>query len=58
MNNSKTYKISEELYKAILERVYVQGAISYASIGDSVKEAIKFVEEQQYIYEDRLTEEG
>tara|TARA_R100000951_G_scaffold34895_1_gene29588 strand:- start:261 stop:419 length:159 start_codon:yes stop_codon:yes gene_type:complete len=52
MNNSKTYTISEDLYKAILERVYVQGATSYASIDDAVKEAIKFVEEQQYIYED------
>tara|TARA_R100000951_G_C2574678_1_gene159948 strand:- start:338 stop:514 length:177 start_codon:yes stop_codon:yes gene_type:complete len=58
MNDSKTYTISEDLYKAILERVYVQGATNYTLMDDAVKEAIKTIEYQQYIYEDRLTEEG
>jgi len=54
MNDSKTYTISANLYKAILEKVYVQGVgadfLSDTLIDDSVKEAIKVVEDQQYIY--------
>ena len=52
MNDSKTYTISEDLYKAILERVYVQGATNYTLMDDAVKEAIKTIKDQQYIYED------
>tara|TARA_S200002703_G_scaffold158010_1_gene167281 strand:- start:1421 stop:1594 length:174 start_codon:yes stop_codon:yes gene_type:complete len=56
----KTYTISEELYKAILESVYHKGRYSYNIdesfqpnyFDDSIDKAIKMVEEQQYIYED------
>lgn len=59
MNDSKTYKISADLFKAVLENVYTKGQIhGYTSQEEAVKEAIKFIEDHQYIYEDRLTEEA
>ena len=58
MNNSKTYTISADLYKAIIGSVYQKGKVS-TYIGtpeyqarEVLKQAIKMVEEQQYIYED------
>ena len=58
MNDSKTYTISEDLYKAIIESVYQKARVStfmdsseYSS-REVLKEAIKLVEYQQYIYED------
>ncbi len=58
MNNSKTYTISEDLYKAIIESVYSKGIIS--THGDNIKysekevlqDALKTIEDLQYIYED------
>ena len=64
MNDSKTYTISKDLYTAIIESVYHKGRCSTNSIKhiydekEVLKQAIKVVEDQQYIYEDRLTEEA
>jgi len=58
MNDSKTYTISHDLYKAIIERVYQTGRVSTFmnsyeySAKKVLKETIKMVEYQQYIYED------
>lgn len=54
----KTYTITEDLYKAIIESVYHKGICS--THGDNIKfdekevlqQAIKTIEDQQYIYED------
>jgi hypothetical protein len=54
----KTYTISEDLYKAIIESVYSKGIIS--THGDNIKysekevlqDALKTIEDLQYIYED------
>ena len=58
MNDSKTYTISEDLYKAILESIFVKGQTSGKFdltstflMDDAVKGAIKTIEDQQYIYE-------
>jgi len=54
----KTYTISEELYKAIIGSVYQKGRVSTHidtpeyQAREVLKQAIKMVEEQQYIYED------
>ena len=64
MNDSKTYTISKDLYTAIIESVYHKGRCSINNIKhiydekEVLKQAIKVVEDQQYIYEDRLTEEA
>ena len=58
MNNSKTYTISEDLYKAILESIFTKGQIASNAVNgrtflmdDAIKGAIKTIEDQQYIYE-------
>ena len=65
MNNSKTYTISEDLYKAIIESAFIKGCISQNSdseIGlrrtdrdknmqETLQMALKTIEDQQYIYE-------
>ena len=54
----KTYTISEELYKAIIGSVYQKGRVSTHidtpeyQAREVLKQAIKMVEDQQYIYED------
>ena len=56
----KTYTISENLYKAIIESLYYNGRYSKhldESIQphhekSAIESAIKMIEEQQYIYED------
>ena len=61
----KTYTISEDLYKAIIESVYHKGRVSTQLIKHPhpqlrndyqekavLEQAIKVVEDQQYIYED------
>ena len=60
MNDSKTYTISEGLYKAIIESVYENG--KYAKYihkankskheKDTINNAMKIIQDQQYIYED------
>jgi len=57
MNDSKTYKISEDLYKAILEAAFFKGSISASQDTDknldaALKFALKTIRDQQYIYED------
>ena len=59
MNDSKTYTISEDLYKAILESIFVKGQTSGKFdltstylMDDAIKGAIEMVQNQQYIYED------
>ena len=54
----KTYTISEDLYKAIIESVYHKGRVS-THVGHHdyqekavLQQAIKTIEDQQYIYED------
>jgi hypothetical protein len=64
MNDSKTYTISKDLYTAIIESVYHKGRCSINIIKhiydekEVLQKAIKTVEDQQYIYENRLTEEA
>ena len=56
----KTYTISENLYKAIIESLYHNGRYSkHLDISiqphhekSAIESAIKMIEEQQYIYED------
>jgi hypothetical protein len=56
----KTYTISEELYKAIIESLYHNGRYSsHLDEADkpkhydyAIEKAIEMIEEQQYIYED------
>ena len=57
MNDSKTYTISEDLYKAILEAAFFKGCISASQDTDknldaALKFALKTIRDQQYIYED------
>lgn len=66
MNNSKTYTISEDLYKAIIESAFIKGCISQNNDGhiglrytqrdqdmqETLQMALKTIEDQQYIYED------
>jgi len=57
MNDSKTYTISEDLYKAILEAAFFKGCISESQDTDknldaALKFALKTIRDQQYIYED------
>ena len=65
MNDSKTYTISEDLFKAILENTFTKGQIAANCVNgrtflmnEAIKEVVKLVEDQQYIYENRLTEEA
>jgi hypothetical protein len=56
----KTYTISEDLYKAIIESVYENGKyakyINKANKSkhekDTINNAMKIIQDQQYIYED------
>ena len=57
MNNSKTYTISEDLYKAILEAAFFKGCISTGkdmdkNLDDTLKAALKTIRNQQFVYED------
>jgi len=66
MNNSKTYTISEDLYKAIIESAFIKGCISQnndsatglrrtdrdKNMQETLQMALKTIEDQQYIYED------
>ena len=52
----KTYTISEELYKAILEAAFFKGCISTnkdmdKNLDDTLKAALKTIRNQQFVYE-------
>jgi hypothetical protein len=53
----KTYTISEDLYKAILEAAFFKGCISTGkdmdkNLDDTLKAALKTIRNQQFVYED------
>ena len=58
MNDSKTYTISEDLYKAIIENAYIKGVRNGHDRGafggekEVIKNALDIIRKQQYIYND------